>query len=69
MDQKKIGSFMKELRKGKKLTQEQIAEQFEVSNRTVSRWENGYNMPDLAILMEMADFYDVDLRFLLTGDR
>lgn len=41
MDQKKIGSFMKELRKGKKLTQEQIAEQFEVSNRTVSRWENG----------------------------
>ena len=69
MDQKKIGSFMKELRKGKKLTQEQIAEQFEVSNRTVSRWENGYNMPDLDILIEMADFYEVDIRELLNGER
>lgn len=39
MDQQKIGSFLKELRKGKNLTQEQLAEHFGVSSRTVSRWE------------------------------
>lgn len=41
MDQKKIGVFLKELRKEKELTQEQLAEIVQVSNRTVSRWENG----------------------------
>lgn len=60
---------MKELRKEKGLTQEQLAEEFNVSSRTVSRWENGNNMPDLDILIEMSDFYDVDLRELLDGER
>lgn len=69
MDQKKIGRFLKELRNQKELTQEQLAEQFCVSSRTVSRWENGNNMPDLDILIEIADFYDVDLRELLDGER
>lgn len=41
MDQVKIGSFIKELRKEKGLTQEQLAEQFQVSRRTISRWETG----------------------------
>ena len=52
MDQQKIGRFLKELRKEKGITQEQLAEQFSVSNRTISRWENGNNMPDLDILRE-----------------
>ena len=69
MDQKKIGSFLKELRREKELTQEQLAEQFCVSGRTVSRWETGSNMPDMDILMEMADYYAVDLRELLDGER
>lgn len=69
MDQKKIGTFLKELRSGKKLTQEQLAEKFGVSRRTVSRWETGSNMPDLDILIEMADYYEVDLRELLDGER
>ena len=51
MDQQKIGTFLKELRSGKKLTQEQLAEKFGVSRRTVSRWETGSNMPDLDILI------------------
>lgn len=59
MDQVKIGRFMRELRKEKALTQEQLAEKFGVSNRTVSRWENGNNMPDISILIELADFYGV----------
>ena len=56
------------LRKEKGLTQEQLAEHFNVTGRTVSRWETGNNMPDLDILVEMADYYDVDLRELLDGE-
>ena len=69
MDQKKIGIFLKELRKEKGLTQERLAEQFNVSSRTVSRWENGNNMPDLDILIEISDYYEVDLREILNGER
>ena len=69
MNQQKIGAFLKVLRKQKGLTQEQIAEKFNVSNRTVSRWENGYNLPDLDILIEISDYYEVDLRELLDGER
>ena len=69
MDQQKIGKFLKCLRKGKGLTQEQLAEHFCVSSRTISRWENGNNMPDVDILMELADFYEVDLRELVDGER
>jgi len=64
MDQKKIGLFLKELRKEKNLTQGQLAERFNVSDRTVSR-----NMPDLSILIEIADFYNVDIREIIDGER
>ena len=69
MNQQKIGTFLKELRNEKNLTQEQLAEVFGVSRRTVSRWETGSNMPDLTLLVEMADYYDVDLWELLDGER
>ena len=69
MDQKKIGSFLKELRKEKGVTQEQLAETLGVSGRTVSRWETGFNMPDLDVLIQIADYYDVELRELLDGER
>lgn len=69
MDQKKIGSLLKELRTQKGLTQEQLAEKLNVTNRTVSRWENGNNMPDLSIIVELADFYDINIRDLLNGER
>lgn len=69
MDQIKIGSFIKELRKEKGLTQEELAERLCVSRRTVSRWETGSNLPDLDILIEMADFYELELRELLDGER
>lgn len=69
MDQKKVGSFLRELRKEKQLTQEQLAERFGVTNRSVSRWKTGSNMPDLSILVELADFYDVDIRDIIDGER
>ncbi len=69
MDQKKIGLFLKELRKGKNLTQSQLAEQLNVSDRTVSRWETGANLPDLSLLVELADLYDVDIREIIDAER
>lgn len=69
MDTIKVGNFIKELRKEKSLSQEKLAEVFMVSRRTVSRWETGSNMPDLDILIEMADYFDVDLREILDGER
>ena len=69
MDQIKIGVFLKELRKEKGLTQEQLAEVLNVSSRTVSRWETGSNMPDISILVEIADYYDLDVREILNGER
>lgn len=69
MDLVKIGRLLQELRKEKGLTQEQLAERMGVARRTVSRWETGSNMPDLDILMELADLYTVDLREILSGER
>lgn len=69
MDVMKIGRFLQELRKDKGLTQEQLAEKTGVARRTVSRWETGTNMPDLDILIELSDLYEVDLREILSGER
>jgi transcriptional regulator with XRE-family HTH domain len=69
LEQKKIGALLKKLRTEKGLTQEQFAEIVMVSNRTVSRWENGNNMPDLDILIQIFDYYEIDLRELLDGER
>ena len=69
MNQKKVGSFLKELRKEKGITQEQFAEKLNVSGRSVSRWETGNNMPDISLLVEIADFYDVDVREIIEGER
>ena len=69
MNQQKTGAFLQRLRKEKGLTQEQLAERFYVSSRTVSRWETGNNMPDVGTLIELADFYDVDIREIIDGER
>lgn len=69
MDQVKIGSFLKVLRKEKNLTQEELAEQLGVSGRTVSRWETGCNMPDIGILVGIAEFYDISIPEIIAGER
>ncbi len=69
MNQIKIGAFLKELRKAKEMTQEQLAEKLNVSTRTVSRWETGSNMPDIDMLVEIADFYDVSIPEIIYGER
>ena len=69
MNLEKTGSMLKDLRKEKGMTQEQLGEKFGVSRRTVSRWETGSNMPDLDVLIDLSDFYEVDLREILSGER
>lgn len=69
MDQQKIGAFLKELRNEKNITQEQLAEEFNVSRRTVSRWETGSSMPDISTILELSDYYSINIRELLDGER
>ena len=69
MDQKNIGSFLRELRKEQRITQEDLAEKLNVSSRTISRWETGSNMPDISLLIEIADFFDVSIPEIINGER
>ena len=69
MDQKKIGLFLKTLRKEKNITQEVLAETLNVSSRTVSRWETGSNMPDISLLVELSEFYQVSIPEIINGER
>ena len=69
MDQIKVGAFLKDLRKEKGITQEQLAEKLGVSGRTISRWETGKNMPDISLLVEIAEFFDVSIPEIIKGER
>lgn len=69
MEQQKVGGFLKELRKERNMTQQQLAEQLNVSTRTVSRWETGTNMPDISVLVELAEFYNVSIPEIIDGER
>ncbi len=69
MDQKKTGRLLKELRSEKGLTQEQLSEMLGVSNRSISRWENGVNMPDFDLVIELANYYQISIEELLDGER
>ena len=69
MDQIKVGSFLKDLRREKGITQEQLAEELGVSGRTISRWETGNNMPDIGLLVEIAEYFDVSIPEIIKGER
>ena len=67
MQQEKMGCLIRELRKEKGMTQEKMAEQFGVTNRTVSRWENGKTMPDFSLLPKICETLDLSVSELLEG--
>ena len=69
MDQIKIGKFIATLRKEKELTQEQLGEKLGVTNKTISRWENGNYMPDIEMLSLLAKEFDVSINELISGER
>ncbi len=68
MDQLKIGKFIAECRKNNKLTQMQLAEKLNITDRAVSKWENGKTMPDSAIMLELCDVLQITVNDLLNGE-
>ena len=69
MDIQKIGVFLSELRKEKNLTQDELGEQIGVTNKTVSRWENGNYLPPVEIIQILSKFYGVSINEILNGER
>lgn len=68
MNQLKIGQFIAERRKKSKLTQEQLAEKLGISDRAVSKWERGLNLPDASLMIELCNILDISINELLTGE-
>ena len=66
MDYEKIGKFIFKLRKGKNLTQKQLAEKLNVTNKAISKWERGEGVPDIFILKQLADLFHVTVNDLLS---
>lgn len=69
MDYKKIGEFISSERKAKKLTQAKLAEKLFVSEKTISKWENGNGIPDTNILPELCNIFEISINELLNGER
>ena len=69
MDSNKIGQFILQLRKDNNLTQAEFAEMFSVTYQAVSKWENGKNIPDIVILKEICEKFDINISELLDGEK
>ena len=67
MDKQNIGAFIAQKRKEHNLTQEQLAEMLGVSNKTVSKWETGKNMPDYSVVEQLCKILDISVSELLSG--
>ena len=68
MNQKKIGQFIAQCRKKKNLTQAQLAEQLNITDRAVSKWETGNSMPDSSIMLELCEILGITVNELLSGE-
>ena len=69
MNQEKIGKFIAELRKEKKLTQQDLADKLGVTDRAVSHWENGRRLPDYSLLKDISKELNISINELLSGER
>ena len=69
MDQEKIGKFIAICRKEEGLTQAQLAEKLNITDRAVSKWETGKSMPDSSIMLELCGLLNISVNELLTGGR
>ena len=69
MNQEKIGKFILECRKNKKMTQSELAEKLGVTDKSVSNWENGRNMPDLSLFKPLCDELEITINELISGEK
>ena len=68
METDKIGKFISNLRKGKNLNQQELANELYVSTKTISKWETGRGIPDLASLRKICEYFNITLEELLNGE-
>jgi len=69
MDQEKIGNFIKNIREENNLTQKELADKLGVTFQAVSKWENGKNIPDIAILKQISEEFHINIDEILSGER
>ena len=69
MDQIKIGKFIAEQRKSVGLTQMQLAERLNITDKAISKWERGLSMPDTSIMLELCDILKINVNELLSGEK
>ena len=69
MDQVKIGKFIAACRKKQNLTQMQLAEKLNITDRAISKWENGKSLPDSSIMLELCEILDISVNELLRGEK
>lgn len=68
MNPEKIGSLIFQLRKEKNLTQKQLGEKLELSDKTISKWERGLGCPDISLLRDISKIFNVNIEKILLGD-
>ncbi len=69
MDQKKIGDFLAKCRKENNLTQAELAEKLGVTEKSISNWENGRNMPDLSLFKNICEILGITINELMSGEK
>ena len=69
MDQIRIGAFIAGLRKEKNMTQKELAEKLGVTDRAISKWENGRGLPDVSLMKPLCETLDISINELLSGER
>ena len=68
MDQVKIGKFIAQCRKEKQITQEELGEKLGVTNKTISRWENGHYLPDIEMMQLLSKEFNISINELISGE-
>ncbi|MGN1299806.1 MAG: helix-turn-helix domain-containing protein [Clostridia bacterium] len=68
MDQEKVGRIIKTLRKDKGMTQRELSEMLNVTDRAVSKWERGLGCPDVSLLTSLSEIFSVDIESIIEGD-
>lgn len=69
MDNEKFGNFIKELRKEKGITQKELGEKLNITDKAISKWERGLSFPDITMLNILAEFFEIDVSELLNGEK
>ncbi len=69
MNQERIGKFIQTLRREKNLTQEELAKKLGITDRAISKWENGRGLPDYSLIKPLCDALDISINELLNGER